>query len=66
MATYIYKCNDESCEVNKEYYEVRQSMKDDALKSCPKCWEDTLSRVITGGTHFQLKGKGWTGKLGHR
>jgi putative FmdB family regulatory protein len=65
MATYVYKCNDESCEVNKDYYEVKQSMKADALTECISCGKESLSRVISGG-FFQLKGKGWTGKLGKK
>jgi len=39
--------------------ETVQSMKDDPLKTCPKCNEDKLERLISGGTSFTLKGGGW-------
>lgn len=37
--------------------EQQQSMKDDALVTCPKCHTDSLFRVITGGNGFFLSGR---------
>jgi len=54
MPTYEYVCK--SCE---HLMETVQSMKDDPLKTCPKCNEDKLERLISGGTSFTLKGGGW-------
>ena len=31
--------------------DVQQSIKDDALTTCPKCNEESLERVITGGLY---------------
>lgn len=47
MPTYEYECG--SCQ---HRFEERQSIKDDALKTCPACKEDALHRVISGGLGF--------------
>lgn len=44
MPTYSYEC--ESC---KHTLDVSQSMKDDALKTCPNCKKNKLFRVISCG-----------------
>jgi len=54
MPTYEYSCK--KCE---HLMEAVQSMKDDPLKTCPKCNQDALERLISGGTGFSLKGGGW-------
>jgi len=56
---YTYKC--EKCE--HEFDEI-QGIKEDPLKTCPKCGEETLKRLI-GNTTFILQGDGWTPKF-HR
>ena len=58
MATYTYKCENEECGIYDLNFEVKQSMKDDALVQCPDCKKDTLRRVIgeTGG--FRIGGMG--------
>tara|TARA_B110000977_G_C10918647_1_gene432195 strand:+ start:356 stop:544 length:189 start_codon:yes stop_codon:yes gene_type:complete len=61
MATYTYKCTEDTCVV--DVIEVRQSMNDDSLTVCEECGNASLVKIITGGS-FVLKGKGWTGKLG--
>lgn len=53
MPTYEYKCA--SCEHTTE---AEQSIKDEPLKKCPRCEQDTLVRLISSGA-FSLQGKGW-------
>lgn len=61
MPTYSYKCD--SCE---HQFDIIQKMSDDKLTTCPECEKESLVKIITGGAGFQLKGKGWTGKLGRK
>lgn len=56
MPTYTYKCDE--CE---HQFDIRQSMSDDKLTTCPECEKESLSKIITPGAGFQLKGKGWFG-----
>ncbi len=58
MPTYEYACS--SCD---HQWEAEQSIKDDALKTCPKCHADTAKRQISRGTGFILKGGGWYSDL---
>ncbi len=58
MPTYEYKCENEECEVHNLIFEVKQSMNDDKLKTCPECHKDTLQRVVSGGGGFRIGGKG--------
>ena len=51
MPTYEYACS--AC--NNEW-EFEQSIKDDPIKECPKCHEQTARRQISRGTGFILKG----------
>lgn len=51
--TYDYKCN--SC---LHIWEEEQSIKAEALTSCPQCQQETAERLISGG-NFILKGDGW-------
>lgn len=44
MPMYDYEC--QGC---KHVFETFQSMRDDALKTCPVCKADKLVRLITGG-----------------
>lgn len=53
MPTYEYHCK--SCD---HQFETQQSIKEDALKDCPKCYRDSLQRLISK-TSFVLKGGGW-------
>lgn len=57
MPTYNYKCK--KCEHD---FETIQRISDEPLKDCPKC-EGELQKVIYA-SKFQLKGGGWTGKIG--
>ena len=54
MPTYDYICND--CEKMYEYF---QSMSDAPIRECPECKEDSLRRVISGGTGLIFKGSGY-------
>jgi putative FmdB family regulatory protein len=55
MPTYEYQCK--ACQ---HTWEADQSIKDDALKDCPECKEPEAKRLVSGGTGFQLQGKGWS------
>lgn len=66
---YDYVC----AECHNEMIDVHQSIKDDALVTCPKCGQDALQRVVYGGlgafvkdikTIGQLADNNWK-KLGH-
>ena len=50
---YQYRCG--VCGV----LEVEQSIKEDALKLCPKCNNDSFYRIVTGGTGTHFRGKGF-------
>lgn len=58
MPTYEYGCS--KC---GHQWEAFQSIKDDALKTCPNCGEDTAKRLVSGGAGFILKGGGWYSDL---
>lgn len=53
MPTYGYECK--SC---KYTFDAVQSMKDEALKICPKCGKE-IRRVIAGGNGVIFKGSGF-------
>lgn len=50
MPTYEYQCQECGHE-----WETVQSMKDDALKDCPKCSKASAKRLISKGTGFIMK-----------
>jgi putative FmdB family regulatory protein len=58
MPTYEYACT--ACQ---HEWEFEQSIKEDALKECPSCKEQTARRQISRGTGFILKGSGWYSDL---
>ena len=58
MPTYEYVCS--SCH---HEWEAVQSMRDEALKKCPKCRRATAKRQISLGGGFILKGGGWYADL---
>jgi putative FmdB family regulatory protein len=58
MPTYEYACS--AC--NNEW-EFEQSIKDDPIKECPKCHQQTAKRQISRGGGFILKGSGWYSDL---
>lgn len=60
MPTYNYKCHDKECNHD---FEIRQSIKDDKLKVCPKCNKETLEKVISAPL-VQFKGNGWFATTG--
>ena len=57
---YEYTCT--SC--NHEWV-AEQSIKDDALKTCPKCQQETAKRLISKSA-FILRVGGWYGSGGYR
>lgn len=54
MPTYNYRCK--SCGVEFEEF---QSISADALRVCPSCHEETLSRLIGAGAGLVFKGSGF-------
>lgn len=60
MPSYDYCCTQEDC---KHTWETEQSIKEDALKECPKCKQETAKRLISSGGNFVLKGGGWHADL---
>lgn len=53
MPTYVNECQE--C---GHVFEQKQSMKDDPLKTCPKCEKDALRRVIAPAGGFRIGGLG--------
>lgn len=53
MPIYDYRC--EAC--GHEFDDLR-GFNDPDPEACPKCGEDAVRKLITGG-NFQLKGSGW-------
>jgi putative FmdB family regulatory protein len=54
MPTYDYVCD--ACEHS---FETVQSMKDNALKKCPKCGKSKLRRLFGTGSAIVFKGSGF-------
>lgn len=54
MPIYEYRCRDCGHEL-----EASQSMKDEALTTCPACGKATLQRQISRGTGMIFKGSGF-------
>ncbi|MCL6584853.1 MAG: zinc ribbon domain-containing protein [bacterium] len=54
MPTYEYECR--AC---GHRFEHRQAMNEAPITECPKC-RQTVSRTISGGSGFILKGSGWS------
>lgn len=55
MPTYKYQCTKEEC---KHTYEIRQSIKDNALTKCPICNKESLVKVLYAPM-VTFKGNGW-------
>lgn len=53
MVTYTYKCINEECEIFDIQFDVRQSMHDDKLTTCPECAKETLQKVISSAPAFR-------------
>lgn len=51
--TYEYECS--AC---SHKWEQEQSIKDEPIKTCPKCNNETAKRLISNST-FILNGSGW-------
>jgi len=58
MATYSYRCTNKKCDIHDIVFEVKQSMKDDTLVTCPDCKKETLKKVISSGGGFRIGGLG--------
>jgi len=54
MPTYEYECR--SC---RHTFEAFQSIKEEALKKCPKCGKSSLRRLFGGGLGIIFKGSGF-------
>jgi putative FmdB family regulatory protein len=54
MPTYEYRCD--PCD---HQFDEFQSMKDDPLKVCPKCGQETLRRIFGTGAAILFKGSGF-------
>lgn len=59
---YDYKCE----ECSHEMIDVYQSIKEDALVTCPSCGKNTLQRVIYGGICSFMKDTKTIGQLADR
>ena len=57
---YEYECD--ACGAE---WEVDQKITDPRLEKCPHCEAPEPRRLISGGTGFVLKGKGWFEKGGY-
>ena len=53
LMTYEYECT-----VCKNYWEEEQSIKDDPIKVCPECKNESAKRLISK-SNFILQGGGW-------
>lgn len=53
MPIYEYECT--SCH---HHFDLMQKVSETPIKQCPKCFEDTATRLISAAG-FQLKGSGW-------
>jgi len=60
MPIYVY----ETVKRPARRFEIKQSMKDDALRVHPETGEE-IRRVITGGLGYMAKGKGGTAPAAH-
>lgn len=56
MPTYEYLCHNTHC---GHEFEIFQSMKDNALETCPQCEHTTLRRKIGLGAGIIFKGSGF-------
>lgn len=54
MPTYEYQCK--ACQ---HTWEADQKITEPPLTDCPECKKPEAKRLISGGTGFQLQGKGW-------
>ncbi len=54
MPTYEYECK--AC---NHHFNAFQSMKDEPLKTCPKCKKDKLKRLLGAGAGLIFKGSGF-------
>lgn len=54
MPTYDYKCN--ACQ---HCFEEMQKITDEPLKTCPKCGQNNVQRLIGTSTTFVLTGPRW-------
>jgi putative FmdB family regulatory protein len=54
MPTYEYECR--SC---RHTFDTFQSIKEEALKKCPKCGKSSLRRLFGGGLGIIFKGSGF-------
>jgi putative FmdB family regulatory protein len=54
MPTYDYEC--EGCQ---HQFEAHQKISEEPMKTCPKCQEDKVKRLISGKGSFSLAGSGW-------
>lgn len=53
MPTYSYRCKECGHE-----FDIRQSMKDEALTTCPECKKEELQKILTPSGGFRIFGKG--------
>jgi len=54
MPTYEYLC--QACGYRFDKF---QNIKDEPIKKCPKCNEEQVSRLLTGGSGLIFKGSGF-------
>lgn len=59
MPHYDYECTECDCELT----DVKQSINDDALTTCPECNKESLERIIFGGAAVIVKSITTLGQL---
>jgi putative FmdB family regulatory protein len=47
-----------ACRACGNEFEARQKISDEPIKTCPKCGQDTVERLVSRSS-FALKGSGW-------
>ena len=59
IPTHDYKCS--TCEHEFEIFYKTQSERDEEeqFQTCPECGSPVIERLISKGTSFILKGRGW-------
>lgn len=47
MPQYEYCCKNKECKAHEKVFEVKQGILEDEIKTCNKCGEDSLDKLIS-------------------